>query len=84
MTDGQRFKPIDPLDKDLLKEAERRWREARRTMPGVVERDRLTCRALAKPVSHISGNKSVRPRGFRSSARPFGCCRGGSWESMTR
>ena len=72
MTDGQRFKPIDPLDKDLLKEAERRWREARRTMPGVVERDRRTCRALAKPVSHISGKqkrKAARVSVERTSFR---------------
>lgn len=72
MTDGQRFKPIDPLDKDLLKEAERRRRDARRTLPRVVERDRLTCRALAKPASQINGkqkHKAARVSLERTSFR---------------
>ena len=53
MTEGRRFKQIDPLDKSLLKEAERRWREARMALPGVVERDRLAREArLAEPASN--------------------------------
>ena len=53
MTEGRRFKQIDPLDKGLLKEAERRWREARMALPGVVERDRLAREArLAEPASN--------------------------------
>ena len=56
MTEGRRFKQIDPLDKGLLKEAERRWKEARMALPGVVERDRLVREArLAEPASNKRG-----------------------------
>src|SRR5688572_3555758 len=53
MTEGRRFIQIDPLDKSLLKEAERRWREARRALFGVADRDKPAREApLAKPASN--------------------------------
>jgi hypothetical protein len=53
-----RFKQIDPWDKRLLKEAERRWKEARATMFGV-ERDRDTHKApFGETTSRIKEGRS--------------------------
>jgi hypothetical protein len=64
MQERQRFKPIDPLDSRLSEEAERLWKEARGTPPGV-ERDRLARRArLAETTSHMSewlSSKGLQP-----------------------
>jgi hypothetical protein len=54
MQERRRFKQIDPLDKSLSQETERRRKEARGTPPGV-ERDRLIRRArLAETASNVN------------------------------
>jgi hypothetical protein len=58
MQERWRFIQIDPRDKRLLKEAERRWKEARATMLGA-ERDTSTCKArIGETASRIKEGRS--------------------------
>ena len=52
MPDRRRFKSIDPLDKRLLKEAERRWLKARDTLPAVVELTRAAQPSETRPTAN--------------------------------
>lgn len=65
MTEGRRFKQVDPLDHSLLKEAERRWREARRVL---VERDTLA--SEVRLAEAAASNKKVAMSKRIDQSRP--------------
>ncbi|CAN7713417.1 hypothetical protein LJR220_007043 [Bradyrhizobium sp. LjRoot220] len=58
----RRFKQIDPLDKCLLREAERRWREARVNM-FALERDRPARKREMETQAHTLKKGFFAPKG---------------------